>query len=90
MAAQVVEEMVEDEIYYRQWVAGLSQQANIQLIYTRNMKERMFQKLGGEHVHVNPSTAKRTKTMVAGDMISEVHVMGAWVCVCGRHERGIA
>ena len=43
---QVVEEMVEDEIYYRRRVAGLSQQANMQLIYTRNRKERMFQKLG--------------------------------------------
>ena len=56
-AAQIVE-MVKDEIYYRWRVAGLSQQANIQLLYTRNRKERMFQKLGGEHVHVNPSTAK--------------------------------
>ena len=57
-AVQVVEEMVEDEIYYRRRVAGLSQQANIQLICTQNRKERMFQKLGDEHVHVNPSTAK--------------------------------
>ena len=28
------------------------------------------------------------KDGVEGDMMSELHVMGTCVCVCGRHESG--